>query len=175
MLIPSGCRDVHGCLAGTGPMKQVAQVHGMARRMARQSAGTVLIEFALTLPLLLLLILGIFDFGFAFQRYLVVTNAAREGARMAVLPGYDPTTDVPDRVRQYLTTSDVPGTPSITVTPTKITPSVGPAFSVYTVTVTLPYAFPFVGSLGGLFGTSFGSVTLKAASTMRTEIAAGGS
>ena len=32
--------------------------------------------------------LGIIDFGFLFQRYEVVTNAAREGARVAILPGY---------------------------------------------------------------------------------------
>ena len=47
-----------------------------------------MIEFALIFPLLLLVILGIVDFGFLFQRYEVLTNATREGARMAVLPGY---------------------------------------------------------------------------------------
>ena len=45
-------------------------------------------EFALTLPLLLVVIAGIVDFGFVFQRYEVITNAAREGARLASLPGY---------------------------------------------------------------------------------------
>ena len=39
-------------------------------------------------PLLLLVMLGIMDFGFLFQRYEVVTTAAREGARVAILPGY---------------------------------------------------------------------------------------
>ena len=58
-------------------------------------------EFALTLPLLLVVIAGIVDFGFLFQRYEVVTNAAREGARLASLPGYDETA-VRDRVRQYV-------------------------------------------------------------------------
>jgi len=50
--------------------------------------GAVLVEFAVTLPLLLLVLVGILDFGFVFQQYEVMTNAAREGARMAVLPGY---------------------------------------------------------------------------------------
>ena len=36
----------------------------------------------------LFVVLGIIDFGFLFQRYETVTNAAREGARMAVLPDY---------------------------------------------------------------------------------------
>ena len=41
----------------------------------------------MTLPLLLLVVFGIIDFGFMFQRYEVVTNAAREGARLGVLQG----------------------------------------------------------------------------------------
>ena len=51
--------------------------------MDREERGAALVEFALALPLLLVVIAGIVDFGFTFQRYEVVTNAAREGARMA--------------------------------------------------------------------------------------------
>ena len=40
------------------------------------------------LPLLLLVLFGIIDFGFMFQRYVVLTNAAMEGARVGILPGY---------------------------------------------------------------------------------------
>src|SRR5438105_3533494 len=47
--------------------------------------GQAIIEMALTLPLLLLVVLGMFDFGLLFQRFEVVTNAAREGARLGVL------------------------------------------------------------------------------------------
>ena len=50
--------------------------------------GAELVEFAIVLPLLLLVTMGIIDFGFMFQRYVVLTNAAMEGARVAVLPGY---------------------------------------------------------------------------------------
>ncbi len=56
-------------------------------RLFRTDRGAALVEFALVLPLLLVIIGGIVDFGFLFQRYEVVTNAAREGARLAVLPG----------------------------------------------------------------------------------------
>ena len=63
----------------------------------RSERGAELIEFALVFPLLLLSSSGIVDFGFMFQRFEVVTNAAREGARMAVLPGYA-TADVKTRV-----------------------------------------------------------------------------
>ena len=49
--------------------------------------GQSLIETALTLPLLLLVSVSIFEFGRAYQMTQVLTNAAREGARVAVLPG----------------------------------------------------------------------------------------
>jgi hypothetical protein len=49
------------------------------RKRVRSERGAELIEFALTLPLLLLLVLGIIEFGFLFQEYEVVTNSAREG------------------------------------------------------------------------------------------------
>ena len=79
----------------------MAAVTRTAARWSDES-GAELIEFALVLPLLLLVLLGIIDFGFLFQRYEVVTNAAREGARVAVLPGYGDA-DVQPRVDQYLT------------------------------------------------------------------------
>ena len=44
------------------------------------------------MPLLLVLIAGIVDFALMFQAYEVVTNAAREGARLRVLPGTPPPT-----------------------------------------------------------------------------------
>ena len=65
-------------------------------------------------PTLLLVMLGIIDFGFLFQRYEVVTNAAREGARVAILPGYADA-DVQARVNQYLTAGGLTGTATVTV------------------------------------------------------------
>jgi Flp pilus assembly protein TadG len=45
--------------------------------------GQSLVEMALVLPLLLLLVAGIIDLGRAFNNYIIITNAAREGARAA--------------------------------------------------------------------------------------------
>jgi len=42
--------------------------------------GQSLVEFALCLSLLILILLGIFDLGRAFHAYIIITNAAREGA-----------------------------------------------------------------------------------------------
>lgn len=51
------------------------------RRLAR---GVAAVEFALVLPVLLALLLGIFDYGYVFFVRLGMTNAAREGARVGV-------------------------------------------------------------------------------------------
>ena len=48
----------------------------------RHQSGQSLVEFALILPLFVLLIIGIFDIGRAFFAYIEITNAAREGARL---------------------------------------------------------------------------------------------
>src|SRR6266550_9643907 len=57
------------------------------RRAAGDSRdrGSVAVEFALLLPVLLLLIFGIIDFGRALNAQITLTQAAREGARLASL------------------------------------------------------------------------------------------
>jgi Flp pilus assembly protein TadG len=63
----------------------------MKRRQAASDSrdrGSVAVEFALLLPILLLLIFGIIDFGLAINDQITLTQAAREGARLASLPGY---------------------------------------------------------------------------------------
>lgn len=71
------------------------------RRRIRNERGAALLETAITIPLILLISVAIFEFGRAFQTWQVLTNAAREGARIAVIEG---TTDeqIRTRVRDYL-------------------------------------------------------------------------
>ena len=58
------------------------------RLMVKRIRGQALVEVALTLPLLLLLILGAMDFGRLYVTKIVLTNAAREGANyLAYYPG----------------------------------------------------------------------------------------
>ena len=58
----------------------------MSRRAARNGErGQALVEFALILPILLILLLGILDFGRAVAAYNSVSNGARSGARVAIV------------------------------------------------------------------------------------------
>lgn len=59
-------------------------------RLFKERRGQALVEIALVLPLLLIILVGIIDFGRIFHGYIVITQAAREGARWGAL-GYDDT------------------------------------------------------------------------------------
>ncbi len=63
------------------------------KRDPRQSRwrGQGILEFALILPILLMLVLGIIELGRAFQAWIVVSNAARTGVRFGVTGSYDKT------------------------------------------------------------------------------------
>jgi Flp pilus assembly protein TadG len=51
----------------------------------RGERGQATVELALILPFLLLILFGIMEFGRIFSAYLIITNAAREGARQAAI------------------------------------------------------------------------------------------
>lgn len=57
----------------------------MLKRLRKDVRGQAMVEMAIVLPLLLLLMMIIFDFGRVFNSYLVISNASREGARMAIV------------------------------------------------------------------------------------------
>ena len=63
------------------------------RRFRETEAGQSLVEFTMILPLFLVLLFGMVDFGRAFYTWLLVTNAAREGARIAAVQSDQPTID----------------------------------------------------------------------------------
>jgi Flp pilus assembly protein TadG len=141
-------------------------------RRARGERGAQLVEFALVLPVLLFVVLGIADFGIVFQRYEVLTNAAREGARMAVLPGYSDN-DVRVRVRAYLTAARVPWTSTNpTITPVAVSIAMGagqPPITAKQVTVTYTHSYMFIGGIASMFGATFTTLPLTAVSEMRSE------
>lgn len=60
--------------------------------MRRTDEGQAIVEFALTLPILLLLLVGLIDIGRGFQAYVSLGNAVREAAREAAVHGADAST-----------------------------------------------------------------------------------
>jgi hypothetical protein len=55
------------------------------RKRTRRERGQALVEFAFIVPIFLILLLGIVDFGWALKSWITVTNATREGARMGAV------------------------------------------------------------------------------------------
>jgi Flp pilus assembly protein TadG len=134
--------------------------------------GAELVEFALVFPMLLLVILGIMDFGFLFQRYEVLTAAAREGARVAILPGYTDA-DVQARVNAYLTAGGLTQPATVSVGAPQTVTVGSQCISIRPVTVTYTHQYLFVGPIMSFFGEpALGSRPLNATSAMRSENAA---
>lgn len=65
-------------------------------------------EFAIVLPVFLLLMIGLIEFGRAVMIHQILVNAAREGIRTAVIPGAT-NADVTSEVEKWLVTLDAPG------------------------------------------------------------------
>lgn len=82
--------------------------------------GLALIEMALVLPLLLLLLLGLLEYGWIFLRAQQVTNAAREGARMGALAD-STNADVMNMIASRMSQVGIgEGDYSVTVTPSAV-------------------------------------------------------
>lgn len=87
--------------------------------------GAAAVEFALVVPVLLVIVLGSIDWGYYFFVQQVVTNAAREAARVGTLTPFDPLNPGADATSQheaedvataYITNAGLAGTPGVAVT-----------------------------------------------------------
>ena len=74
----------------------------------KKESGQAVVEFAIVLPLFLLLVMGIIDFGWLFYNYISVENAARNAARIACVEYteccYDQTLNLPATKNTFLLT-----------------------------------------------------------------------
>jgi len=59
------------------------------RVLIKKEKGASTVEFAIILPVLVTILIGIFQLGIAFNGYLAITHAAREGVRQASVGNYD--------------------------------------------------------------------------------------
>ena len=57
----------------------------MRKRFTKNEQGQTMTEFALVLPILVVFLFGIIQFGIAFNNYVTITDAARAGARKAAV------------------------------------------------------------------------------------------
>jgi Flp pilus assembly pilin Flp len=86
-------------------IRSSAEIHPDASRDER---GAAAVEFAMVLPLLLVMLIGIFEFGRAWNIFQVITDTAREGARMAVVQdGQNKQTTVPAVIQDRLTSAGI--------------------------------------------------------------------
>ena len=139
----------------------------------RSERGAALLETAITLPLVLLVTIGAIEFGRAYQTWQVITNAAREGARIAVLPGV--TDDaVNSRVVAYLSSGQLSAADDATVTVTRNNPlAIGTgAATASRVVVNYPFTFMMLQPVAQLVvsGSTVGApLTMSASALMRNE------
>jgi Flp pilus assembly protein TadG len=121
--------------------------------------GNAVVEFALVLPILLLLVFGITEFGRAWMNVNVMSTAAREGARLAVVTAPD-VGAVRARVTQVLTAARITATSIDVVGP-------DPADAMRRVTVTVNANFTVFS--GRVIAPFRGTIPLAATATMRHE------
>ena len=122
------------------------------QRAAQRDRGAAAVEFALLLPVLLLLIFGIVDFGRMLNAKILISEAAREGARAAALAG---TGQASSRIA--IVTQGLPVSVSISGCPSTPDPSAN-------ATVTITHEFQFVTPLNVIAG--FAEPTLEATGVM---------
>jgi Flp pilus assembly protein TadG len=127
----------------------------------RSESGASAVEFALLLPLLMMVLFGIIEFGFALYRQAILTNASREGARLGIVQSIPAITNaqIDAAIDNYLTSAGIPpGNVARTIVAGGVTGTP------VQVTLTLPYTFSV------LPGLTSGSVAPLINLTARTEM-----
>jgi len=136
----------------------------------RNQRGAALLETAITIPLILLVSVSIFEFGRAYQTWQVLTNAAREGARIAILAE---STDamVATAVRNYMENGQLPQFAAATVNVERTVPFGSNTAS--RITVTYPFNFMVLSPVMQLVNASStagqGTTNMQSSALMRNE------
>lgn len=125
----------------------------------KNQRGQALVEFAIILPLLLLLVMGIMEFGIMLNSYLTVRNVSREGARAGIVGG----SDVEIRNTIVSTSPNLEGSNlTVNIMPAEVSRKSGD-----TLTVQLIYKYELiVPIISNLLGNE---INLKAQTSMRME------
>jgi Flp pilus assembly protein TadG len=147
----------------------------MRGRFLSDENGQAMVEFALVLPILLMVLLGIVDFGRAWNARQVITNAAREGARTTVVSG---SKAGPDSVKVLVNNALSSAGLQPTALGSTCTTAAGPMLCVSgnggspgtsaTVQIAYPYRLQFLAPLMK-WTTGQSSITLRTSFVMRNE------
>ena len=132
-------------------------------KWVKNRKGQTLIELALVLPILLMLVFGIIEFGRVFNAYVLVSNASREGARQASVGKAD--SDVRSKVK------DVASSLGLEDGDININPGKGSRDYGDKVTVTVNYELPIIAPLIDVIldTDGDGSYQLQVSTSMRVE------
>lgn len=143
---------------------------GLGKRAGARSDGIAAVEFALVLPMLLLVVFGAIEFGIAFYDKAVITNASREAARAGVMLQATPMTSTAiQKVAQDICTSSLVtfGSSAPCTFPVAIA---GTPCTATGTLLTVAVSYTFTGFLlGPLLSPLTGPVTISGATTMRCE------
>jgi hypothetical protein len=144
----------------------------MRRRIKSERVAALLVA-AITLAMVLLVSVGIFEFGRAYQKCQILTNAAREGARIAVLPDSS-NSDITTRVTQYMTDGQLGAVAGATVGVNRsaVLDVNGRSVSASDVSIDYPFSFIVLQPVARLVAptTSLGgAVVMHAEAVMRNE------
>lgn len=167
-ILPKAPKSPSG-LPAESPKTQLCEVklENLSRSCRRKRRGAAAVEFALVAPLFFLLIVGMLEFGRAVMVQQILTNAAREGARAAVLDGATANA-VRNSVTTYLSNSGIAGA-TVQITPTE------PATAGFGQPVTVRVSIPF-GQVSWVplptipfSNVNLKALTLQASAVMRRE------
>lgn len=112
----------------------MTRVRILQQRALRQERGAQAVEFALVVPLLLLLLVGIIEFGRILNVHISVSGAAREGARvMAIQNDAAAATD-----------ATIAAAPALALSPGHVAVGACSPGDPVTVTVTYPFDLPLI-------------------------------
>jgi Flp pilus assembly protein TadG len=135
--------------------------------------GSAMVETAIAIPILLVLMVGIFEVGRAYETWQVLTNAAREGARMSVTPGSSQS-NTTALIRQYMANGQLTksATAAVVVNTGASIDVNGTPVSASAVTVDYPFEFIMLQPVVRLVApgaTVGGPITMRATAIMRNE------
>ena len=139
-----------------------------ARSRARRDDGQAYVEFALILPILLLVVMGIIQFGTAFKDYIALTDAVRVGARQGAVSRsiVDPTQRVPLIVAKTKGAAGTLDTSKMVITVKPWDPISNTEAWVPSGDVTVTASYPFKVNL---FGIVVFDSTINSRTTERVE------